>query len=47
MHPEHRQAQRAGQQSFYAEYRLSVCAVLREMRFQREPGVAEQPSAQP
>ena len=32
-HPEHRAAQRLGRERFYAEYRLTVCAPAREMRF--------------
>jgi heme-degrading monooxygenase HmoA len=36
MHPEHVEAQRKGRTKFYSEFRLTVCKVLREQRFQRE-----------
>ena len=36
MHPEHVEAQRKGRTSFYTEYRLTVCEVLREQRFERK-----------
>lgn len=32
-HPEHAQAQAKGRASFYAEYSLQTCSVLRESRF--------------
>jgi heme-degrading monooxygenase HmoA len=35
MHPEHVEAQRKGRTIFYSEYRLTVCEVLREQRFER------------
>ena len=35
-HPRHREAQQKGRSDFYAEYRLQVCDVLRERRFQHE-----------
>ena len=35
MHPEHIEAQRKGRTSFYTDYRLTVCEVLREQRFKR------------
>ena len=35
MHPEHVEAQRKGRTSFYSEFRLSVCEVLRDQRFER------------
>src|SRR5262245_25864302 len=37
MHPEHVEAQRQGRARFYSEYRLTVCEVLREQRFERKP----------
>ncbi len=36
MHPEHRAAQQKGRESFYEEYTVQVCEVLREARFRRE-----------
>lgn len=33
MHPEHVAAQKMGRQSFYAEFRLQICSVLRETVF--------------
>ena len=36
MHPEHREAQKKGRDSFYEEYTVQVCEVLRESRFRRE-----------
>ena len=38
MHPEHVEAQRKGRSTFYSEFRLTVCEVLREQRFKREAG---------
>lgn len=35
MHPEHVEAQRRGRSTFYSEFRLTVCEVLREQRYQR------------
>jgi heme-degrading monooxygenase HmoA len=35
MHPEHRAAQQKGRDSFYEEYKVQVCEVLREVRFAR------------
>ena len=35
MHPEHRAAQQKGRDSFYEEYKVQVCDVVREARFQR------------
>jgi heme-degrading monooxygenase HmoA len=35
-HPEHVEAQRKGRSTFYTEFRLTVCDVLREQRFKRE-----------
>ncbi len=32
-HPEHSQAKRKGRESFYAEYRLQVCKVIRDADF--------------
>ncbi len=36
MHPEHRAAQQKGRDSFYEEYTVQVCEVLREARFRCE-----------
>ena len=36
MHPEHAEAQRKGRSRFYSEFRLTVCEVLREQRFNRD-----------
>jgi heme-degrading monooxygenase HmoA len=33
MHPEHREAQRRGRDSFYSEYRIQVCSVARQSEF--------------
>src|SRR5262245_15704810 len=38
MHPEHIDAQRRGRATFYTEFRLTVCEVLREQRFTRDAG---------
>jgi len=35
---EHRRAQRAGRERFYAEYQLQVCEVLYERRFESSSG---------
>lgn len=35
MHPEHVEAQRKGRSTYYSEFRLTVCNVLREQRFKR------------
>jgi heme-degrading monooxygenase HmoA len=32
-HPEHLQAQRLGQSTFYASYRVEVCTTIREYEF--------------
>jgi heme-degrading monooxygenase HmoA len=32
-HPEHREAQRLGRERFYAEYRIQVCELRRELTF--------------
>lgn len=37
-HPEHVAAQRQGRATFYSEFRLTVCEVLREQRFKRAAG---------
>jgi len=37
-HPEHVEAQRKGRSTFYTEFRLTVCDVLREQRFKRDAG---------
>jgi heme-degrading monooxygenase HmoA len=39
-HPEHVQAQRKARQSYYAEYRIQVCEVVRESSFKREDATA-------
>ena len=36
MHPKHRAAQKKARESFYAEYSLQVCEVLRDSKFKRE-----------
>jgi hypothetical protein len=36
MHPEHVKAQRKGRSTFYTEFRLTACEVLREQRFKRK-----------
>lgn len=36
--PEHARAQAQGKQSFYAEYKLQVCSVLRHAEFRSEDG---------
>ena len=36
MHPEHVEAQRKGRSTYYSEFRLTVCDVLREQRFNRD-----------
>jgi heme-degrading monooxygenase HmoA len=36
-HEEHRKAQAQGREQFYAEYRLQVCALLKESSFTAEP----------
>ena len=36
MHPEHRAAQKKARESFYAEYSVQVCEVLRDSAFKRE-----------
>ncbi len=38
MHPEHVEAQRKGRSTFYSEFRLTVCEVLREQTFERKAG---------
>lgn len=38
MHPEHVEAQRKGRSKFYSEFRLTVCEVLREQKFERNAG---------
>ena len=37
MHPEHREAQREARETFYADYSVQVCQVIRETSFKREP----------
>jgi heme-degrading monooxygenase HmoA len=32
-HPEHRAAQQQGRDTFYAEYRIQVCTLVRESKF--------------
>lgn len=36
-HPEHRQAQRAGRDRLYSEYKIQVCEPVRESSFNGEP----------
>jgi heme-degrading monooxygenase HmoA len=36
MHPEHREAQKKARESFYSEYSVQVCEMLRESKFKRE-----------
>ena len=36
MHPEHRAAQQKARESFYADYSVQVCEVLRDSTFKRE-----------
>jgi heme-degrading monooxygenase HmoA len=38
MHPEHIQAQRKARQSYYSEYSLQVCELVRESNFKRAGG---------
>ena len=41
MHPEHRDAQRKGRETYYASYSVQVCEVKRASKFERNaPGVA-------
>jgi heme-degrading monooxygenase HmoA len=35
VHPAHAKAQRRGRQSFYADYRLQICQVIRDTKFTR------------
>ena len=35
MHPEHRDAQRQGRETYYEAYNLQICEVKRESRFNR------------
>jgi heme-degrading monooxygenase HmoA len=35
MHPEHRDAQRAGRETYYASYSLQICELKREAKFDR------------
>ena len=35
-HPEHMAAQKAGRETFYEEYRLQTCEVLRDTSFRRK-----------
>jgi len=35
-HPEHKIAQRRGREEFFAEYRIQVCAPLRDYAFERK-----------
>lgn len=44
-HPEHRIAQSEGRERWYSEYRLSICSVLRESRFDQASGRSETPAA--
>ncbi len=40
MHPEHRAAQQKGRDSFYEEYKVQVCEVVRESKFRRDQAAA-------
>jgi len=41
MHPEHRDAQRAGRDIYYDEYSVQICEVVRDAKFKRpEPAAA-------
>lgn len=40
-HPEHREAQRRGQDFFYDSYEVQVCTVVREYTFDRATGRAD------
>jgi heme-degrading monooxygenase HmoA len=44
-HAEHAAAQRQGRQSFYSEYSVTVCEVLRQSRFPAESPAGELPTA--
>jgi heme-degrading monooxygenase HmoA len=35
MHPEHRDAQRKGRDTYYASYSIQICEVKRESKFER------------
>jgi heme-degrading monooxygenase HmoA len=37
-HPEHREAQRLGRESFYSEYQIQVCTPVRRYGFSRTAG---------
>jgi heme-degrading monooxygenase HmoA len=36
MHPEHREAQRRARESFYSEFHIQVCNLMREASFKRD-----------
>jgi heme-degrading monooxygenase HmoA len=36
MHPEHRAAQKKARETYYSEYCVQVCTLIRESRFNRE-----------
>jgi heme-degrading monooxygenase HmoA len=35
MHPDHREAQRLGRETYYEEYGIQICEVVREAKFSR------------
>ncbi len=41
MHPEHRDAQRMGRDTYYAAYSLQICELKRESKFERPAAAAE------
>jgi heme-degrading monooxygenase HmoA len=40
MHPEHREAQRGGRETYYESYSLQICELKRESKFDRNAGRA-------
>ena len=38
IHPEHMQAQDSGRNSFYSQYKLQVCEIIRESEFSHSDG---------
>ena len=36
MHPEHREAQRKAHETYYSEYHIQVCEIVRERKFKRD-----------
>jgi len=37
MHPEHREAQRKARETYYADYSVQICQVIRQTSFKRDP----------